>query len=64
MIIKDLGRQNIRVSKGTISRLLNNHNNGAENQGTSKPGEEAPTICTPQIGKKVKEFIKSNDPPT
>jgi hypothetical protein len=67
MIIKELGRQNIRVSKGTVSRLLKNHNNGAENQGTNKPGERKqrrPTICTPQIVKKVKEFIKSDNPPT
>jgi hypothetical protein len=36
MIIKELGKQNIKVSKGTVSRLLKKYNNEAGNQGDSK----------------------------
>ena len=65
--MKGLGKRNIKVSVGTVSRLLKNHNNGTANPGTSDPPvrkKRRPTICTPQIVKKVKKFIESDNPPT
>jgi len=67
MIIKELGKRNIKVSVGTVSRLFKNHNNGTANPGTSDPPvrkKRRPTVCTPQIVKKVKKFIESDNPPT
>jgi predicted XRE-type DNA-binding protein len=67
MIVKELKKQNLDVSRATVQNVLKNNQFTAENQEANGPPakkKRQPHIWTPTVIKKLKNYIASDNPLT